>query len=140
MTKTAELHIDGNVYELPILEGSEGEKAIDISKLRAQTGHITLDVGFKNTGSTKSSITFLDGEKGILRHRGYTIEDLCEKADFLEVAYMLIYGEFPDADTYEKFKYTITHHTLVHEDMRKIFDGFPSTAHPMGVLSSLVTS
>lgn len=140
MTKTAELNIDGNVYELPILEGSEGEKAIDISKLRALTGHITLDIGFKNTGSTKSSITFLDGEKGILRHRGYTIEDLCDKADFLEVAYMLIYGDFPDKEAYDKFKFTITHHTLVHEDMRKIFDGFPATAHPMGVLSSLVTS
>ena len=140
MTKTAELHLDGKVYELPIIEGTEGEKAIDISKLRAQTGHITLDIGFKNTGSTKSSVTFLDGEKGILRHRGYSIEDLCEKADFLQVAHMLIYGDYPTGETYENFKNKITYHTLVHEDMRKIFDGFPASAHPMGVLSSLVTS
>jgi len=140
MTKTAELHIEGKVYELPILEGTEGEKAIDISKLRAQSGHITLDVGFKNTGSTKSGITFLDGEKGILRHRGYSIEELCDKADFLQVAYMLIYGNYPTEDAYNKFKNEVTYHTLVHEDMRKIFDGFPASAHPMGVLSSLVTS
>lgn len=140
MTKTAELHIEGNVYELPILEGTEGEKAIDISKLRAQSGHITLDVGFKNTGSTKSGITFLDGEKGILRHRGYSIEELCDKADFLQVAHMLIYGDYPSDDAYNKFKNEVTYHTLVHEDMRKIFDGFPASAHPMGVLSSLVTS
>ncbi len=140
MANVAELKYDGNVYELPVITGTENEKAIDISKLRAQSGLITLDVGFKNTGSTKSAITYLDGEKGILRHRGYPIEELVAKKDFLDVAYMLIYGELPDKATSEDFARKITYHTLVHEDMRKIFDGFPASAHPMGVLSSLVTS
>ncbi|WP_020527393.1 citrate synthase [Flexithrix dorotheae] len=140
MAKSAELHFEGKVYELPVVEGTEGEKAVDISKLRGQSGLITLDVGFKNTGSTKSAITFLDGEKGILRHRGYTIEELCEKAQFLDVAYLLIYGEYPTPEVSKTFAEKITLHTLVHEDMRKIFDGFPTSAHPMGVLSSLVTS
>ncbi|PWJ42165.1 citrate synthase [Sediminitomix flava] len=140
MNKTAQLQYDGNTYEIPVLEGSEGEKALDISKLRATSGLITLDVGFKNTGSTTSNVTFLDGEKGILRHRGYSIEDLAEKSSFLEVAYLLIYGELPDAQTFENWSSRIMKHSLVHEDIRKIFDGFPSTAHPMGVLSSLVTS
>ncbi|MEH0155509.1 citrate synthase [Limibacter armeniacum] len=140
MEKTAQLHYDGKVYELPIIEGTENEKAIDISKLRGESGLITLDVGFKNTGSTTSDITFLDGEKGILRHRGYSIEDLAEKSTFLEVAHLLIYGELPSATELAKFQHDISMHTLVHEDVRKIFDGFPATAHPMGVLSSLVTS
>lgn len=140
MSQTAEIIVDGKSIELPIVEGSEGEKAIDISKLRAQTGLITLDPGFKNTGSTKSAITFLDGEKGILRHRGYTIEDLAGKSTFLEVAYLLIYGELPSADELVQFRHKITTHTLVHEDIKKLLDGFPSNAHPMGVLSSLVTS
>ncbi len=140
MSKTAQLHFDGKVYELPIVEGVENEKALDISKLRAETGLITLDPGFKNTGSTTSSITFLDGEKGILRYRGYSIEDLTEKSSFLEVAYLLIYNELPSNDKLESFKQLITEHTLVHEDMKKIFDGFPASAHPMGVMSSLVSS
>lgn len=140
MSQTAEIKVDGKSIELPIVEGSEGEKAIDISKLRAQTGLITIDPGFKNTGSTTSAITFLDGEKGILRHRGYTIEDLAEKSSFLEVSYLLIYGELPTADELKKFKSDITTHTLVHEDIKKLLDGFPSNSHPMGVLSSLVTS
>lgn len=140
MEKTAQLNFDGKVYELPVIEGSENEKAIDISKLRAQSGLITLDIGFKNTGSTTSDITFLDGEKGILRHRGYAIEDLAEKASFLEVAYLTIYGELPSAEILEKFEKDVSMHTLVHENIRKIFDGFPATAHPMGVLSSLITS
>jgi citrate synthase len=140
MSKTAQLHYDGKVYELPIVEGTENELALDISKLRDQTGFITLDIGYKNTGATKSAITFLDGDLGILRYRGYSIEELAEKASFLEVAYLLIYGELPDKETFEKFKKDITLHTLVHEDMRKIFDGFPASAHPMGVLSSLVCS
>jgi citrate synthase len=114
--------------------------ALDISKLRDQTGLVTLDIGYKNTGATKSAITFLDGDLGILRYRGYSIEELAEKASFLEVAYLLIYGELPNKETFEKFKKDITLHTLVHEDMRKIFDGFPASAHPMGVLSSLVCS
>ena len=140
MSQTAEIIVDGKSIELPIVEGSEGEKAIDISKLRAQTGLITLDPGFKNTGSTRSAITFLDGEKGILRHRGYTIEDLAGKSTFLEVAFLLIYGELPSAEELANFRHKITTHTLVHEDIKKLLDGFPSNAHPMGVLSSLVTS
>lgn len=140
MSDTAELKIDGAVYELPIIEGTENERAIDISKLRAQTNLTTIDPGFKNTGSTKSAITFLDGEKGILKYRGYSIEDLAEKSTFIEVSYLLIYGDLPTTDQLSKFQSRITKHTLVHEDIKKILDGFPSTAHPMGVLSSLVNS
>ena len=140
MSNTAEIKFNGNTYELPVVTGTENEQAIDISKLRAQSGLITLDPGFKNTGSTKSAITFLDGEKGILRYRGYSIEELADKSSFLEVAYLLIYGELPDAETLSKFKSRITKHTFVHEDIKKILDGFPSSAHPMGVLSSLVCS
>lgn len=140
MSETAQLHFNGNVYDLPIITGSEDEKALDISKLRAQSGLVTLDPGFKNTGSTTSGVTFLNGEKGILRYRGYSIEELAEKSTFLEVAHLLIYGELPAKDVFDDFKAQITTHTLVHEDMRKIFDGFPASAHPMGVLSSLVCS
>ena len=140
MSKTAELHYNGKVYQLPVIEGTEKEVALDISKLRDETGLITLDIGYKNTGATKSAITFLDGDLGILRYRGYSIEELAEKASFLEVAYLLIYGELPTAEQFASFKKQITLHTLVHEDMRKIFDGFPASAHPMGVLSSLVCS
>ncbi|KYG73725.1 MULTISPECIES: citrate synthase [Roseivirga] len=138
MSNTAEIKVDGKSFELPVVEGTENEKAIDISSLRGSSGVITIDPGFKNTGSTTSAITFLDGEKGILRYRGYSIEDLAEKSTFLEVAYLLIYGELPDTETYNKFVSDITNHTLVHEDVKKILEGFPSTAHPMGVLSSLV--
>lgn len=140
MSEFAEIILDGKSHKLPIITGSEGEKAIDIAKLRADTGYITLDTGFKNTGSTKSSITFLDGEKGILRYRGYPIEQLAEKSEFLEVAYLLIHGELPSKEVYQKFKRQVVEHTLVHEDTKKIFDGFPSRSHPMGVLSSLVSS
>ena len=135
MTETVTLTIDGTSYDLPVTTGSENEKAIDISKLRSQTGYITLDIGFKNTGSTKSAITFLDGEKGILRYRGYPIEQLAEHAEFLEVAYLLIYGELPGRDEYETFKETITNHTIIHEDMRLFFDAYPAKAHPMGILA-----
>ena len=137
MAKTVELIIDGKSYKLPVIEGSENEMAIDISDLRDQTGYITLDVGYKNTGATKSAITFLDGETGILRYRGYAIEDLAEKSSFLEVAYLLIFGDLPTKEQFTKFSTDITKRTLVHEDIRKILDGFPSTSHPMGVLSSL---
>ena len=137
MAKTVELIIDGKSYTLPVVEGSENEMAIDISDLRDQTGYVTLDVGYKNTGATKSAITFLDGETGILRYRGYSIEDLAEKSSFLEVAYLLIFGELPTKTEFTKFSTDITKRTLVHEDIRKILDGFPSTSHPMGVLSSL---
>jgi len=140
MSKTAELIIDGKSYQFPLIEGSENELAINISDLRDQTGIVTLDVGYKNTGATTSAITFLDGEKGILHYRGYGIEELAEKSSFLEVAYLLIFGELPNAQQLGKFTNDIKQHTLVHEDIKKILDGFPSTAHPMGVMSSLVCS
>jgi citrate synthase len=140
MSETVKFSYGGKDFELPIIEGTENEKAIDIAKLRAQTGLITIDPGFKNTGSTTSSITFLDGELGVLRYRGYNIEELAEKSTFLEVAYLLIYGDLPTQGQYEKFTREITTHTLVHEDIKKILEGFPSNAHPMGVLSSLICS
>ncbi|QHV95150.1 citrate synthase [Spirosoma endbachense] len=140
MANTAELTVDGKSYQFPTFEGTEHEKAFDISNLRDQTGYVTLDRGYKNTGATKSAITFLDGEQGILQYRGYSIEDLAAKASFLEVAYLLIYGELPTKEQYAQFENGIRRHTLVNEDMRKIFDGFPVNAHPMGVLSSLVSA
>jgi citrate synthase len=140
MSEFAELILDGKSYKLPIIEGTEKERAIDISNLRSESGYITLDSGFKNTGSTTSAITFLDGEEGILHHRGYSIEELAEKSSFLEVSYLLIYGVMPTKAEFEKFKNEVTNHTLIHEDFHKILDGFPSAAHPMGVLSSLVTA
>jgi len=140
MSETVKFSYGGKDFELPIIEGTENEKAIDIAKLRAQTGLITIDPGFKNTGSTTSSITFLDGELGILRYRGYNIEELAEKSTFLEVAFLLIYGDLPTQHQYEKFTREITTHTLVHEDIKKILEGFPSNSHPMGVLSSLICS
>jgi len=140
MSKEAELILDGKSYKFPVIEGSEGEKAIDIAKLRDLTGYVTLDTGYKNTGATKSAITFLDGELGILRYRGYPIEQLASKASFLEVSYLLIYGELPTTNELNEFKTQIQKHTNLHEDIKKIFDGFPSSAHPMGVLSSAVSS
>jgi citrate synthase len=137
MAKTAELIIDGKSYTFPIVEGSEGEQGIDISNLLETTGAVTLDLGYKNTGATKSAITFLDGDKGILRYRGYSIEDLAEKSTFLEVSYLLIFGDLPTPDQLTKFTNDIKNHTMVHEDIKKILDGFPSTSHPMGVLASL---
>ncbi|MBK9510651.1 MAG: citrate synthase [Cytophagaceae bacterium] len=140
METSVKMIIEGKEYEFPVIEGTEKEKAIDISNLRAKTGYITIDEGFKNTGSTTSDITFLDGEEGILHYRGYDIEDLAEKAEFLEVAYLLIYGELPTVDQYAHFTQEIKYRSLVNEDMRKIFDGFPVNAHPMGVMSSLVVA
>lgn len=137
MAKTAQLTIDGNTHEFPIVEGTENEQGIDIGKLLEKTGAVTLDFGYKNTGATKSAITFLDGDKGILRYRGYSIEDLADKSSFLEVAYLLIWGELPKKDQLQKFTDDIKNHTMVHEDTRKILDGFPSSAHPMGVLASM---
>ena len=140
MSDFAELHFEGQVYKLPVVVGTENEKALDISKLRVQSGLITLDPGFKNTGSTQSAITFLDGENGILRYRGYPIEQLAEKSSFLEVAYLIIYGELPSKADLDAWNSDITYHTLIHEDFKRILEGFPSNSHPMGVLSSLVTS
>jgi citrate synthase len=138
MSETVKLTIADKTYELPVVEGSENEKAIDISKLRSQTGYITIDTGFKNTGSTTSGITFLDGEKGILRYRGYPIEQLAEKANFLEVCYLLIYGGLPTKTEFSSFTDNITKHTLVHEDMRSFLDAYPTKAHPMGILSASI--
>ncbi len=140
MAETADLTLDGKTISLPVIEGSEHEKAFDIGKLRDQTGYVTYDPGYKNTGATKSAITFLDGEEGILRYRGYPIEQLAEQASFLEVAYLLIYGTLPTQAEFDAFRYKISQHTLVPEDVRKILDGFPSTAHPMGILGSIVCS
>lgn len=140
MSDTVKLILDGKEIELPVITGSENEKAIDISTLRATTGYITLDPGFKNTGSTQSSITYLDGENGILRYRGYSIEELAENATFLEVAYLLVYGELPKSDELAYFNESIAQHTLVHENMKRFFDAFPQGAHPMGMLSSMIAS
>jgi citrate synthase len=135
--KRSELILDGKSIELPVVTGTEHEKALDISQLRKETGYITLDIGYKNTGATTSSITYLDGENGILRYRGYPIEQLVEKSTFLEVAYLLIYGVLPDHSQFESFKTGVTNHTLIHEDMKKFFEGYPQRSHPMGVLASM---
>ena len=141
MSRKATIEVDGKKYEFPIIEGTENELAIDIKTLRSITGGITtIDPGFKNTGSCESAITFLDGEKGILRYRGYSIEELAEKAEFLEVAYLLIFGELPTAEELTKFHDDIKDQAHVDEDVKKILDGFPKTAHPMGVLSSLTSA
>lgn len=140
MSETAEIILEGKTYKFPVVLGTEGEKAIDISKLRDETGYITLDTGYKNTGATKSAITFLDGEQGILKYRGYPIEQIAEKSTFIEVAYLLIYGELPTKVQLDAFTHEISRHTLIHEDMKKFFDGYPSKAHPMGQLVSLVCS
>ncbi|MEQ6124619.1 citrate synthase [Pseudotenacibaculum sp. MALMAid0570] len=141
MSDIAKLQIGDNSYEFPLVKGSENEVAIDVKTLRGATnGVITVDPGFKNTGSCTSGITFLDGEKGILRYRGYSIEDLAEKADFLEVAYLLIFGELPTAEQLEKFDADIKGKAIVDEDVKKIIEAFPKNAHPMGVLSSLTSA
>ncbi|MEI8101475.1 MAG: citrate synthase [Bacteroidota bacterium] len=140
MSETAKIIVEGKEYEFPVIVGTEGEKAIDISKLRDLTGHITLDIGFKNTGSTKSAITFLDGELGILHHRGYSIEDLAEHASFLEVSYLLLYGKLPNAAEYEEFQNAIREHTLANEGLEAMFKAFPTGSHPMGQLSSMVAA
>lgn len=140
MSKVATLELDGKKYEFPVTIGTENEVAINIKNLRGETGAITLDPGYKNTGSCESAITFLDGEKGILRYRGYSIEELAEKADFLEVVYLLIFGELPNKEQLSTFKQDIVAQSFVNEDMKKVIDGFPSTAHPMGMLSSLTSA
>ena len=140
MSKTAILELDGKKYEFPVIVGSENEVAIDINKLRDLSGAITMDPGYKNSGSCTSDITFLDGEEGILRYRGYSIEDLADKADFLEVSYLVIFGELPTKKQLEQFENDIRKYTLVNEEMKNIIDGFPKTAHPMGVLSSLTSA
>jgi citrate synthase len=138
MTETAELRIGDQTVQLPVITGSEGERAIDISRLRAETGCITLDPGYANTGSCQSAITFIDGEKGILRYRGIPIEELAEKSNFLEVSYLLMYGKLPDADQLDYFTGSITHHTMLHEDFRKFYASLPKDAHPMAACSAAV--
>ncbi len=141
MSEIAKIEVNGASYELPIYTGTENEKAIDISKFRAvSNGIITIDPGYKNTGSCLSAITFLEGDKGVLRYRGYSIEELAEKADFLEVAYLLIFGELPNQEQLDKFHSDIKKKAIVDEDVRKIIDAFPKSAHPMGVLSSLTSA
>lgn len=139
-TDSATLTTDGHEVDLPVITGSEGEVGVNISKVRAQTGTITLDVGFGNTGSCQSDITFIDGEQGILRYRGYSIEDLCEHSSFIEVSYLLIHGNLPTAKELQQFEYDLKHHSLLHEDMKKFFENYPRKAHPMSVLSSMVTT
>ena len=140
MSETAKIILDGKEYTCPVVTGTEDEKALDIASLRSETGYITLDPGYKNTGSTKSAITFLDGEKGILQYRGYPIEQLAEKSTFIEVAYLLIYGELPNTKELNYFSNSVGRHTLVHEDMRRFFEAFPTGAHPMGILSTMISS
>src|SRR5690348_9348096 len=130
----ATLSHEGGSLEMPVIRGSEGETAVDISQLRAKTGMITLDPGYGNTGACRSAITFIDGEKGILRYRGYPIEELAEKSTFLEVAYLLIQGELPNPSERRQWVDAITHHTLLHENIKKLIDGFHHDAHPMGIL------
>jgi len=136
----AKLILGGKEFELPVIVGSEKETALDIKKLRADSGAITMDSGYGNTGSCESAITFIDGEKGILRYRGYPIEELAKNSNFVEVSYLLVYGNLPSKKELDDFHYQLTHHSLIHEDMKKFFEGFPPSAHPMGILSAMVSS
>jgi len=136
----ATLTLDGQTIELPIVKGTEDETGIDVTALRKETATITLDPGYGNTGSCESSITYIDGENGVLRHRGYPIEDLAQQASFVEVCYLLVYGDLPTSSELDEFKHRLTYHSLLHEDMKKFFEGYPATAHPMSVLSAMVSS
>ncbi len=140
MSDKAQLILDGKTYELPIVVGTENEKAVDITTLRQTTGYVTLDNGYMNTGATTSSITFLDGDLGILRYRGIPIEQLAEHSTFIETSYLLIYGKLPTIDQITKFSSLLTEHAMIHEDMKRFFDGYPGTAHPMAILSSMICS
>ena len=136
----AKLTIEGKEITLPIVVGSEGERALDISKVRGETGLVTLDPGFKNTGATKSAVTYLDGEQGILRYRGIPIDQLAENSTFVETSYLVIHGELPTEAQLQEFSQQLTMHSIIHEDMRHFFDGFPSASHPMAILSSMVNA
>jgi citrate synthase len=140
MSEKAIITLDGKNYEMPVITGTENEKAFDIGKLRGQSGYVTFDEGYKNTGATQSAITFLDGEKGILRYRGYEIEDLASRASFTEVAYLLLYGELPTTSQLSEFEHSLTQHTLVHENLKKVFDVFPTGSHPMGQLMTMISA
>ena len=137
---TAKLIVEGKEYELPVVVGTENETGVDITQLRAKSGAITLDPGYGNTGSCQSAITYIDGDKGILRYRGYPIEQVAEHASFVEVCYLLIYGHLPSAAELAAFSDKLTRHSLIHEDMKKFFEGFPQSAHPMAILSSMIAS
>lgn len=140
MTETVKLTYQGKTYEFPVQEGTCGEKAIDISTLRNTTGLITFDPGFMSTGSCRSKITYLDGEKGVLLYRGYPIEQIAEKSSFIETSYLLIYGELPTSEQLNDFQYHLVHHSMVHESIKNLYDGFPNNPHPMAVCSSVVGS
>src|SRR5881227_3946566 len=140
MDDNAELTVNGKTCKLRIVEGTEQERGIDISSLRDSTGYITLDDGYANTGSCQSAITFIDGEQGILRYRGIPIEELAEKSTFVEVAYLLIYGHLPNKIELAAFSQALTRHSMLHEDMKRFYDGYPGTAHPMAILSAMVLS
>jgi len=136
----ATLTVGDQTIELPVITGTENERGVDISSLRKETGLVTVDPGYVNTGSTLSSITFIDGEKGILRYRGYPIEQLAEHSNFVETSYLLIHGELPTSEQYERFRQRLRMHSMIHEDMKHFYDGFPSSAHPMAILSAMVCS
>jgi citrate synthase len=140
MTEMAKLQLGEDTVELPVVRGSEGEVAVDVSGLRPETGWITLDPGFANTGACESAVTFIDGEKGILRYRGYPIEDLAEQSSFLEVAHLLIHGELPTGEELEGFRRSVTYHTMIHEDLRRFYQAFPKDAHPMSVCAAAVAA
>ncbi|OQX63555.1 MAG: citrate (Si)-synthase [Desulfococcus sp. 4484_241] len=140
MAETVTIIIDGEKYEFPVITGSEGEKAIDIRQLRAKTGYITYDPGFGNSGSCKSAITYMDGKKGVLRYRGYPIEDLAENCCFVEVCYLLLNGDLPNRSEYQRVSVMLNDHSLVHEDMQIFFQNFPRSSNPMGILSSMVNA
>ncbi|MCA9083938.1 MAG: citrate synthase [Planctomycetaceae bacterium] len=138
--KTASLSLDGKQYDLPVIVGTEGEVGVEIGSLRSQSGAITLDPGFSSTGACQSAITYIDGEEGILRYRGYPIEQLAEKSDFVEVAWLLLYGDLPTTAQLKDFRARLTYHSMIHEDMKKFFEGYPQNAHPMAILSAMVSS
>jgi citrate synthase len=140
VTDKASIHVGETELDAPLVVGTENEKAIDIAQLRAKTGYVTLDPAFLNTASTKSSVTFIDGDKGILRYRGIPIEELAEKSTFIETAYLLIYGNLPNEEQLKSWSYRLTRHSLIHEDMKHFFEGFPATAHPMAILSAMVAA
>ena len=140
MTETVKLTYQGKTYEFPVQEGTCGEKAIDIATLRKDTGLVTFDPGFMSTGSCQSKITYLDGEKGVLLYRGYPIEQIAEKSSFIETSYLLIYGELPTTDQLDNFQYHLVHHSMVHESIKNLYDGFPNNPHPMAVCSAVVGS
>src|ERR1043165_2260259 len=140
MSNTAELKLDGKTFSLPTLVGTEGERAVDTSSLRTQTGYIALDDGYGNTGSCKSQITFIDGDQGILRYRGINIEELAQKSTFIEVAHLLIMGKLPNSAELKRFSDLLTANELLHEDLKFHFEGFPRSAHPMAILSSMINA